>query len=78
MNCTRGGCVQHLGSCVASVISPIILSTSVVTLLPKVCTVKITDDNMNKVYPTQIAAVGLDDSQLFTLKLKSAIFYTFR
>ena len=37
-------------------------------------TVRIIDDNMDKMFPTQIAAVGLDDSQFFTLKLKRGNF----
>ena len=35
-------------------------------------------DDMNEVFPTQIAAVELDDSQMVTLKLKSGNFLRFQ
>ena len=36
------------------------------------------DENIDEVFPTQIAAVGLDDSQFVTLKLKLGIFLRFQ
>ena len=40
--------------------------------------VKLVDDNGNEVFPTQIAAVSLDDSQFVTLKLKLGNFLRFQ
>ena len=40
--------------------------------------VKLVDDNGDEVFPTQIAAVSLDDSQFVTLKLKSGNFLRFQ
>ena len=40
--------------------------------------VMIIDDNVDEVFPTQTAAVELDDSQFITFKLQSGNFYTFR
>ena len=40
--------------------------------------VKAIDDDVDEVFPTQIAAIGLDDSQFVTLKLKSGNFLRFQ
>ena len=40
--------------------------------------VRIADENIDEVFPTQIASVGLDDSQLVTFKLSSGNFIRFQ
>ena len=60
----------NMGNCVTSVINPAKCNSIVVC--------KMIDDNGEDVFPTQIAAVGLDDSQFVMLKAKIREFYVFR